>query len=179
MFVTARGSCAQREMGGGGGGWEGGEDVCEHFRWATCYCRGWNLPKNAKGNLLGEQRCGCELPGSRARPCFCISCPRHEPHPEPAAPAGAVGHAASRGGRAVNPSGSRARLLGRRSDFWLYTGCQGGQHRGLPAQILLLCGNFPLERLLHFLTRRLMEGGRGKGRSAGISSLVSKQACSR
>lgn len=50
--------------------------------------------------------------------------------------------------------------------FWFCKGCQGGQHRGLPAQILLLCGNFPLERLLHFLTRRLMERGRGKGRSA-------------
>lgn len=100
------------EGGGGREGWEGGEDVCEHFRWATCYCRGWNLPKNAKGNLLGEQRCGCELPGSRARPCFCISCPRHEPHPEPAAPAGAVGHPASRRGRAVNPSGSPSAAAG-------------------------------------------------------------------
>lgn len=162
-----------------GGGWEGGEDGCKPFRWATFYCRSWNLAENAKGESFTEQRRVCELPGSRTRSCFCISAPRSERAASRAAAGGRCGIAAP--GRAEEgpeiPAAPEPGGCGGGVGASALRGCQGGQRGGLPAQILLLCGNFPLERLLHFLTRRLMEGGRGKGRSAGISSLVSKQAC--
>lgn len=47
---------------------------------------------------------------------------------------------------------------------------------GLPAQILLLCGNFPLEQMLRFLTGRLMAGAVERAGVPGRGSLVSQPA---
>ena len=81
------------------------------------------------------------------------------------------------GGKATTPCGSRASLPGR--TLGSARAAEEVGAGGLPARILLLCGNFPLERPLRFLTRRLMEGAVERARVPGISSLVSKQARSR
>lgn len=53
------------------------------------------------------------------------------------------------------------------SDVWLCEGCQGARRRGAAGTNPSALWEFPPERLLRFLTGRLMEGGRGKGQSAG------------
>lgn len=167
MWGKQNPNCAECEWRRGG--WEGGEDGCKHFRWATCYCRSWNVPKNAKESLPWEQIRGCELPGSRTRSCLCLPSRRQEPHP--AGAAGPASSRGSRGGEAEIPAAPEPRRWGRAVGlFWFCKGCQGGQHRGLPAQILLLCGSFSLERLLHFFNPKI--NGRGPWKGPGVPELV-------